>query len=268
MAAGRAVALSRLSGLPVLILDRNGAPRWSPHWAGNPHILDPQRASGIVHVTLCDAKGARPYVDTITAKRFRWRAGQQPARPSLYLTAGDRAARLEGDYVALAPATKRDRPNKRWPHWAALGALLPWRGVEIVPAGDRPLTGLPTAHTASFREAAGVLAAARGVIAPEGAMHHAAAALGVPAVVIYGSWIGPDITGYPGQVALTAGGRHAPCGLVAACPLCLAAMSSITPEQVLDAATAQFDDVAIRVRVGVEAGASTGDSPDHAPAGA
>jgi hypothetical protein len=41
--------------------------------------------------------------------------------------------------------------------------------------------------------------------ASEGGMHHAAAAVGVPAVVLFGGFIPPEIMGYKGQISLTGG---------------------------------------------------------------
>jgi ADP-heptose:LPS heptosyltransferase len=67
------------------------------------------------------------------------------------------------------------------------------------------------------------------VISAEGGLHHCAAALGVPAVVIRGGFIGPRVTGYAGQVDLFVESAEWPlgCGVRSGCPHCAAAMESI-----------------------------------------
>ena len=69
---------------------------------------------------------------------------------------------------------------------------------------------------------------------PEGGLHHAAAALSTPAVVIYGGFVSPVNMGYEGQVALYRPHRHdgEPCGLRVPCEGCIAAMDGIAVETV------------------------------------
>lgn len=64
-------------------------------------------------------------------------------------------------------------------------------------------------------------------------MHHAAAALGIPAVVIFGGYVSPAQTGYAAQMNLFTGGQ--PCGRRTECAHCADAMSDITPAMVADA---------------------------------
>jgi len=68
----------------------------------------------------------------------------------------------------------------------------------------------------------------------EGGLHHAAAALGRPAVVIFGHFIDPEVTGYHGHKNLR-GGAVGMCGSWSSCPECVRAMEAITPEVVVDA---------------------------------
>jgi ADP-heptose:LPS heptosyltransferase len=60
------------------------------------------------------------------------------------------------------------------------------------------------------------LSRAIGYLGPEGGMHHASAAVGVPAVVIFGGYISPKVTGYEGHINLFTGtglgcGNSQPC---------------------------------------------------------
>src|SRR5262249_3229320 len=91
---------------------------------------------------------------------------------------------------------------------------------------------------ATFRDALCVLSLARLYIGPEGGLHHAAAALGVPAVVIFGGFNSPKATGYAWHSNIVAPGE--PCGTVAYCLHCRDAMKSITVERVLNAARAEL----------------------------
>ena len=61
---------------------------------------------------------------------------------------------------------------------------------------------------------------------------HAAAALKVPAVVIYGGFISPKVTGYPLHRNLFTGGT--PCGMRTNCKHCRDAMAAILPTTVYD----------------------------------
>jgi FkbM family methyltransferase len=63
--------------------------------------------------------------------------------------------------------------------------------------------------------AAGVLSGASLLISPEGGLHHAAAALGVRAVVIFGGFISPATTGYALHTNLFTAARPAGCASAA-----------------------------------------------------
>jgi hypothetical protein len=85
-------------------------------------------------------------------------------------------------------------------------------------------------------DAAAVIARAQAVVVPEGGLHHTAAVFGTPAVVIYGGFISPEVTGYAGQTAMYAKSDEHPlgCGWRVPCTHCQQAMASIVPETVAD----------------------------------
>jgi ADP-heptose:LPS heptosyltransferase len=72
-------------------------------------------------------------------------------------------------------------------------------------------------------------------IGPEGGLHHGAAAVGIPAVVLFGGFIPPQVTGYKTHVNLT-GGADFFCGSLQACKHCAEAMERIKSKHVCDAA--------------------------------
>jgi ADP-heptose:LPS heptosyltransferase len=79
------------------------------------------------------------------------------------------------------------------------------------------------------------LARAKLYIGAEGGLHHAAAALGVPAVVLFGGFIPPLVTGYETHINLTGGAQEA-CGSLKPCDHCRKAMDAISVEEVAAAA--------------------------------
>jgi hypothetical protein len=133
--------------------------------------------------------------------------------------------------------------NKQWPvdRYNAVAAALLEEGYWVCrmgPGGDADYPYMRRVPTVSFREALMVMSKAKLYIGPEGGLHHAAAALGVPAVVIFGGFNTPRSTGYPWHVNLTVGA--APCGMQRVCPHCIEAMKSISVDRVLDAARNQL----------------------------
>jgi ADP-heptose:LPS heptosyltransferase len=85
-----------------------------------------------------------------------------------------------------------------------------------------------------MRDAAAVLATARAAVLPEGGLHHVCAAVGTSAVVIYGGYISPQVTGYEGQTAFFTGSGLG-CGMRVACTHCKQSMEAIAPEAVFEA---------------------------------
>lgn len=139
------------------------------------------------------------------------------------------------------PAWKTSSPNKDWgrSRYIEVARGLKADGFRIIqltyPGIARPvMDGAERVKTADFRDALAIMASAALYIGPEGGLHHGAAAVGKRAVVIFGGFIPPSVTGYRTHTNLT-GGVEA-CGSLHACPHCRAALDSITPEQVYDAA--------------------------------
>lgn len=230
MAAGRAMKLSRRLGVPVRITNAQGQTRYHPVWEGNPYITLNDSAPPLV-----DCGGHRAYIAypfTADGHGYTlWRARDEPAR--LYLNEaelefGDRVAGA-GDFVVIEPHIKAGaNVNKRWDRWQELVDMLPGvRFVQMGPPGTPMLRGVTPVVTPSFRAACGVLASARALVASEGGLHHAAAALGVRAVVIFGGSPSAKATGYDSHLNI---GGDDPCGRWKPCRHCAEKMAAITPE--------------------------------------
>jgi len=98
--------------------------------------------------------------------------------------------------------------------------------------GTHPLQHATLIPTEDFRLACAVLARARAYVGHEGGLHHAAAALGIPGVVIFGGFTPVELTGYAIHHNLGVS-LAAACGMRMPCAHCAAAMADITPERVL-----------------------------------
>ncbi len=241
MAAGQARAEAARRGGAVHIVDRHGRPRWSDLWRGLDYIAAPRAAAA---GQVVSGPGARPYLKSLSraagADFTDWRARDHPGALALDPAERDFAeqatARL-GAFVVIEPLiSPAGNPNKDWgwDRWVDLAARIrDLNPVQLGPKGTRPLPGARRLETPSFRHACAVLARARAAVLPEGGLHHAAAALGVSAVVIFGGHTAPATTGYPGHVNIAAGGTA--CGQWRPCRHCAAAMAAIAPAAVEEA---------------------------------
>lgn len=146
------------------------------------------------------------------------------------------------------PAFKNVRGNKSWP-----GNRYDEVARAIANAGYFPVQiTLPRPYGPGYeskfcqkvpnptdiRHSFALLRRAKLYVGPEGGMHHAAAALGVPAVVIFGGFISPEVTGYPEHVNIFKGGE--PCGSLTDCEHCKASLLAISAEEVIEHSLAQL----------------------------
>lgn len=143
------------------------------------------------------------------------------------------------------PAWKSSAANKDW-GWAnyqTVARILEARGHRVVQfvhaRGGRSLVKVDAVRTWSFRDALSILRCAAIYLGPEGGLHHAAAALGIPGVVLFGGFIPPSVTGYAIHTNLT--GAAEACGSLRPCDHCKAAMAAISVQGVVEAAVAKLE---------------------------
>ena len=84
------------------------------------------------------------------------------------------------------------------------------------------------------REAAAVLASCSALVCQEGYLMHAATALGIPAVVIYGGFIAPWESGYEQNINLFTKLPCSPCWLRGPCPYDKECMKQISVDDVMN----------------------------------
>ncbi|HSW83543.1 MAG TPA: glycosyltransferase family 9 protein [Usitatibacter sp.] len=239
MDSGRARVLQQSDPRKCRVTYKGKANRWSPVWENNPRIAAQGEAGDFQELVARDMNNMRAYHVAKTDERWFYNPAFRPDVGEIYFSDLERAfgARRAG-LIVIEPHIKPGAsPNKSWgwARWQALARLMcraGMRPVQLGPPGTPRLDGVELLETPNFRFAATVLAGARAAILPEGGLHHAAAALGVPSVVIFGGYISPALTGYDMHRNLFTGGE--PCGMRRPCAHCAAAMTAITPEQVFN----------------------------------
>lgn len=240
MAAGEAKAAHAATGRPVLVTDAAGKPQWSEVFDHNPYIL---RAPGDQPFTrVISASGVRPYIASKSAGRWTWKP-YKPIPAEMFFT--DEELSFAEPYrgsVLIEPKVKATgHGNKAWPWhcWVQFAAWAPnyMPGIRLIQCapndGGKKLPDMSLVVTPSFRHALALLSVCRALVTTEGGLMHGAAAVGVPAVVLWSEFIDPSITGYAQHTNL----RHAhrTCGMRINCPSCRKSMEAITVREVTDA---------------------------------
>lgn len=238
MVAGEAKRRGGASAKRFAVPDPRGGKwppmRWSPVWDGNPRMAAPGEPFDEV---IDNYPGHRPYIAAKSPTRWTWRAYAPDAAE--YFVIGpyeERIREAARGKVILNPQIKSlASPNKQWgeERWRSLvreTPHIPW--VQVGPAPT--LTGVPLILTRTFREGVAAVAGARALVTHEGGLHHAAAAVGTPAVVLFGGFISPEVTGYTSQTNLFHATDAHPlgCGMRVRCFHCEKAMAAISARQV------------------------------------
>lgn len=237
MAAAEAEWLHLDTGKRVRIVDEHGALRWHSLWERNPAIVSPADNKLYPYAELRNHRGNRAYVLEHHRDRFVFNPAYRAHPATIYLSEPERAfAQIHAGHVIIEPNVPVRKPNKQWgiERWRRLIDLMHGAGMHPAQLGPRSttvLTGCRHIVTETIREAASVLSTARAAVLPEGGLHHLAAAVRLPAVVLFGGFIHPRTTGYSMHRNIFTG-RDGPCGNRRPCEHCAKAMAAIEPESV------------------------------------
>lgn len=221
--------------------------RWHPYareiFRNNPNIAPPGDEDAPDIEWVEHYAGKRLY-NRQFGKRWLWMPGHGNRPGEVFFDADELkfGKRFGAGFVLIepnVPTFKSVAPNKQWPldRYDKLAKYLRKDGYDVCQflyGSGHQIPGVRQIKTPSFRHAMAVLAHAALYIGPEGGLHHGAAAVGIPAVVIFGGFITPDATGYLTHTNLTAGGDA--CGSLQRCEHCRLAMDAITIEHVHGAA--------------------------------
>lgn len=240
MATAQVRELNERTGRRVVVVDRMGRARWSEAFDNNPRIMAPamiQTNGTQDFVRLLNAGGARPYIRDKTPTHWLWKSW--PIKPGeLYMTDDEMRfawERMSRQAVLIEPNTKVPGSNKAWPfdRWQDVVYAMPEiEFVQAGPSGAQRLSGVRFIETTT-RQAFALVASARLFVGTEGALHHAAAALGKSAVVLWSEFIAPQFTGYPSQRNIRK--TQNVCGSRHPCQTCRDSMLAIGVEEVVEA---------------------------------
>ncbi len=207
----------------------------------NPRICKTPKAGEKV-VRIENGPGKRPYIAGGDSKRWYWNTDFKAEPGEIYLLPHELAGGEQSKGKILIEPYVKDTSysqNKEWPHWKEFVRLA--KKTEI---GDKLIQFdyeskeklVQGVKTKKFRSALINLANVDMVITVDGALHHAAAAMNIPCVTLWGGLINPLILGYENQVNIWHDVES--CGSKGKCSHCHEAMRNITPEEVLNAALA------------------------------
>lgn len=216
---------------------------WDQHSAqvfrNNPNVAPPgsERANDLEWVEFY--KGHRVYNHCINGQ-WIWNEEFSVVPGEMFFSQDElEFAEIHGRGFVLiepnVPQFKSVAPNKQWPidRYRRLAERLVKSGLDVRQfkyQGGAMLPGVQGIKTPSFRHALAVLRKAALYVGPEGGLHHGAAAVGIPAVVLFGGFIPPSVTGYSTHTNLTGGA--AACGSLKRCRHCAVAMAAISVDEV------------------------------------
>jgi ADP-heptose:LPS heptosyltransferase len=170
---------------------------------------------------------------------------EMPEKPLIFLTKNELEQKIlpntEKPWVAIQSiGNSKWTDNKNWgaEKFAILAGLLSplFSLVQLGNAGDPALpVHLNLCGEINVRNVFQVLGQCAGFVGLEGFLMHAATAMDVAAVIIYGGFTAPWQTGYEVNVNLYNPVPCAPCWLESRCPYDKICLNEITPEQVMDA---------------------------------
>ncbi len=246
---------------------------WSLAFENNPHIVDSQpdapKYKGAL-ITIKDYPGARLYVDyekcemitkengEVWIKRFAYDPDFRAPRGELFFSNAERndvawadTGRSIAGSIVLEPNVKEGygAGNKAWPaeRWHELVEKLAGPSntqlVQFVWGGEISLDPdlVRLVRTATPRHAAYLMRRIGLFVGTDGGLHHTAAALGLPAVVLWGHYSSPKLLGYDDHTNLRVADGGG-CGTIGvSCSDCVAAMEAISVGQVFRTITDELD---------------------------
>ena len=247
MVSSIAKRIHAMTNLPVTVCDENGQPRKHGIWDGLSYILQPPQ-KGYPDVLVYNGPGMRHYYRGMSGNRILWRKWDI-APGEIRLTDEERQWARQNTpampFIVLEPTFKSKGGggvNKDWGTQRWMDVFQKLRGAGFLCARlGNPLPGGGIGNfyleTPTFRHACAILERSIGYVGHEGGLHHAAAALGKKAVVVFGGYISPEVTGYSFHRNLYTPDERYPlgCGTVAPCEHCREAQAAISVEQVVEA---------------------------------
>ncbi len=229
---------------------------WSEVFENNPYMLQKgERYDGEL-VFVPDYPGNRAYVDNENSdsSHFAFNPGFAAPVGKIYFSDEEQQhienlkKEMGENFVIIEPNVKGnisgDNKAWGWNKWQRLiertRGQVSWFQVGTTSTG-RILKHVWRRPTPRFRGALMVLAASKGFVGTDGGMHHAAAALGKRAVVVWGHYTSPNQLGYEGHLNIVPDNPpKVGCGRFQPCEDCRKAMESISEATVHQAVLEAF----------------------------
>ena len=238
MASGDAKEANERTGKKVKLGDGVRMSWDSQVFANNPRMAS---NSDTDVVWVKNYQGHRPYLKGTKNGHMLFNDDYKPRVGEIYFNQLEKKNidKIDKDYIVVEPNVKRvyaHTVNKAWHGWEELFKHdLPWLQL-----GDVTVNRYTNwKETATFRDALKVLSKAKLFVGTDGGLHHAAAALGIPSVVIWTGFTSPRHLGYDTHRNIHDGSE--PCGTYdSVCQHCLLKSKAITVEQVLDAVNTEW----------------------------
>ncbi len=179
--------------------------------------------------------GSRSYMKQVKGNRIYWNYDFK-AEPGEFFFENETYLLPPKPFILLEPHTKQtvSADNKQWPLEYFQEVINKLKNdIEIIqPDYGKPiLSGVTPFRTTRFRHLVYLLNSAKTFISLEGGVHHAAAAVGLPGVVIWGGYVPPSITGYLLHKNIVEATEF--CGSLTSCSHCKKALEKISPEEVI-----------------------------------
>jgi len=248
MATAEAKALKLKYPNAKIVIGDGKKEYWSPIFNNNPNINRLSDASDTSEIVwLKNHIGSRPYIDYSKSdmdiqmhyKKYSVSPGE------LYFDAAD----LEIAHAFINELDTGNKPiafiepnvefgqPKDWgfEKWQSLVDCLKDKIFFIQPVYKNAfvLKDTTTFHSKNFLQGCALLSKADIFIGPEGGLHHAAGAIGIKGVVIFGGRIHPDMMGYDIHSNIYVDLPESPCGMIQNCNHCKESMERISVDNVI-----------------------------------
>lgn len=216
----------------------------------NPNIAQPGEEGKSNLIWFKTYPGVRPYIKQDLGDRWEWNYDHKIIPGEFFYDQEElnfiRNVYDIGEFsknrrknILIEPHTKDMAPNKKWPfdRYQKVVDILIDLGYKVYQFdyGKEKLNYVYQIPTKNFREVILYMNLVDFYIGAEGGLHHTAAALNKKAVVLFGGFIDPKITGYgkyffhknifTGNIA---------CGVKYSCYHCMQAMDNITVDMVIE----------------------------------
>lgn len=222
MSTGEAKAANIATGKKVIFGDGKRRFWEESIFKDNPRLTKDQEG-----VWVHDYPGFRPYIKAEKNGRMIFMDSFKPKVGELF---GLRKSEVCKGKILVETRTKKEfvhTVNKAFLYWdVLLNTGLPFVKVEDI-------------ETEDFRDALEILNGAALFVGTDGALHHAAAGLNVPAVVIWSGYSSPRHLGYEKQVNIHDGSE--PCGTFSkVCPHCKKKAEQIDVDLVIKTVKSEY----------------------------